>query len=338
MNATSVLHILDLLALAGAPVWFDGGWGVDALLGRITRPHNDLDLVLALADLTSVVEVLVRNGFRVEEEEPGRVVLEHADHGRIDLHPVTFDPLGNAVQVQPAASPVVYRRDGFVSGRILGRAVACISADVQVFARLGHDRSEKHRQDVVALCSSFGLPVPEDWDVVRAHAQRILPPGSEREENVMNEHDPMKHGGLSLTRQIHAPREKVYEAWTKLEHRKHWFAGPGWTEINRSLDLKTNGTEIAHGRFEDGTETIYTARFHLIEPNFRLIYAFDMQVGGQLFSISLAGVEFKSKSTATELTYTEQGLFLVGEYDAESRTAGTNGLLNQFSSYVETMK
>jgi lincosamide nucleotidyltransferase A/C/D/E len=166
MNSTSVLYVLDLLATIGVPVWLDGGWGVDALLGRITRSHDDLDLVLNLDDLTRVVELLVHNGFDIEEQAPGRRVLGHADHGQIDLHPVTFDARGNAVQVQPAASPVVYRRDGFVLGRILGRTVACFSADVQVFARLGRDRSEKHRRDVVALCSSFGLQVPDYWDGV----------------------------------------------------------------------------------------------------------------------------------------------------------------------------
>ena len=166
MNATTVLHILDLLAAAVVQAWLDGGWGVDALLGQITRSHDDLDLVLALDDLNRVVAVLVRNGFSVEEEELGRVVLEHAAQGRIDLHPVTFDPSGNGVQVQPAESPVVYRRDGFVSGRILGHTVACISAEVQVSARLGHDRSEKHRRDVIALCSSFDLQVPEYWDQI----------------------------------------------------------------------------------------------------------------------------------------------------------------------------
>jgi lincosamide nucleotidyltransferase A/C/D/E len=164
MNSTTVLHILDLLATVDVPVWLDGGWGVDALLGRITRAHNDLDLILALDDLTRAVAVLVGNGFSVEEEELGRVVLGHATEGRIDLHPVTFDPHGNAVQVQPAEAPVVYRSDGFVTGWILNRAVACISADVQLCARLGHDRSEKHRRDVVALCASFGLQRPADWD------------------------------------------------------------------------------------------------------------------------------------------------------------------------------
>lgn len=27
-------------------VWLDGGWGVDALLGRQTRPHDDMDIVI----------------------------------------------------------------------------------------------------------------------------------------------------------------------------------------------------------------------------------------------------------------------------------------------------
>jgi len=98
----------------------------------------------------------------------------------------------------------------------------------------------------------------------------------------------MKHGAFSITRQVDAPRESVYEAWTKIEHRRHRFVGPAWTEIERSLDLKVTGQEIAHGCFEDGTETIYTARFHLIDPNVRLIYAFDMHVGGKLFPVSLA--------------------------------------------------
>lgn len=166
MDPTTVLHILDLLATVGVQAWLDGGWGVDALLGRITRSHNDLDLVLTLDDLTRAVAVLVRNGFEVAEEKLGRVVLEHAAQGRIDLHPVMFDPHGNAVQVQPAVSPVVYQSDGFVSGWILGHAVPCISAAVQLSARLGHDRSAKHRQDVVALCASFGLQLPAGWEVV----------------------------------------------------------------------------------------------------------------------------------------------------------------------------
>jgi lincosamide nucleotidyltransferase A/C/D/E len=164
MKATTVVDILDLLAAAGVRVWLDGGWGVDALLGRVSREHYDLDLVLLLDDLARAVEALVRAGFGIAEEELGRVVLTHTARGRVDLHPVTLDAEGNAVQVQPAETPLVYAHDGFVVGQVLGRAVPCISAALQVSVRLGYDRSEKHRQDLRALCAAFGLEAPEGWE------------------------------------------------------------------------------------------------------------------------------------------------------------------------------
>jgi uncharacterized protein YndB with AHSA1/START domain len=147
----------------------------------------------------------------------------------------------------------------------------------------------------------------------------------------------MKYGTVTAERRINAKCSLVYQAWTELEHRKHWFAGPAWTEIERSLDFRVGGHEIAHGRFEDGTETIYTSRFHLIEPEVRLIYAFDMQVAGKHFSTSLAGVEFREGAGATTLVYTEQGFFLDGDYDAESRSKGTGGLLDGFTEYVSRL-
>jgi hypothetical protein len=39
-----VVDVLERLDRAGVPVWLDGGWGVDALVGRQTRAHRDLDL------------------------------------------------------------------------------------------------------------------------------------------------------------------------------------------------------------------------------------------------------------------------------------------------------
>jgi hypothetical protein len=46
----------------------------------------------------------------------------------------------------------------------------------------------------------------------------------------------------------------------------------------------------------------------------------------------------KDASDATNLTYTEHGFFLAGEYGAESRTTGTNGLLDRFVSYLGTLR
>lgn len=153
----------------------------------------------------------------------------------------------------------------------------------------------------------------------------------------MSAPEPMHHGVVAVGRRIAAPRPLVYTAWTMLEHRRRWFVGPEWTEIERSVDLRVGGTEVAHGRFADGTESIYTARFHLIEPDVRLIYAFDMHVGGNHFSVSLAAVDFEEAPGGTTLRYTEHGFFLEGDYDERSRAAGTEGLLDQFTVYLSTL-
>lgn len=163
MDPTTVLHLLDLLTAAGVQTWLDGGWCIDALLGRITRTHDDLDLVLALADLPRAVDLLTGDGLVIAEEEIGRVVLVGNAQGRVDLHPVTFDTEGNGRQVQPAEVPLVYSKEGFVTGSILGRPVACISVQVQLAVRLGYDRSRKHYNDAIVLCEEYGLELPEVW-------------------------------------------------------------------------------------------------------------------------------------------------------------------------------
>ena len=40
-----VCEILEMLFEASVKVFLDGGWGIDALIGRETRIHNDIDLL-----------------------------------------------------------------------------------------------------------------------------------------------------------------------------------------------------------------------------------------------------------------------------------------------------
>ncbi|MFG1861146.1 nucleotidyltransferase domain-containing protein [Microbispora bryophytorum] len=46
MDAEAVCGIYDYLAERGVRIWIDGGWCVDALLGRQTRQHPDLDVAV----------------------------------------------------------------------------------------------------------------------------------------------------------------------------------------------------------------------------------------------------------------------------------------------------
>jgi lincosamide nucleotidyltransferase A/C/D/E len=46
MQASTVAMIVSGLEAAAIAVWVDGGWCIDALLGRQSRPHSDLDLAV----------------------------------------------------------------------------------------------------------------------------------------------------------------------------------------------------------------------------------------------------------------------------------------------------
>jgi lincosamide nucleotidyltransferase A/C/D/E len=63
IDAANASRILGQLEAAGLVVWLDGGWGVDALVGRQTRPHRDLDLVIARDDLAAAQQTLASAGF-----------------------------------------------------------------------------------------------------------------------------------------------------------------------------------------------------------------------------------------------------------------------------------
>ena len=46
MTSADVLEIYSGLANIGICIWIDGEWGVDALLGRQTRPHKELEIAI----------------------------------------------------------------------------------------------------------------------------------------------------------------------------------------------------------------------------------------------------------------------------------------------------
>ena len=59
---------------------------------------------------------------------------------------------------------------------------------------------------------------------------------------------------LSLTRIINAPRHKIYEAWTKPELLKQWFAPLPYTTPFAQLDVRSGGSSLVVMRSPDGTD------------------------------------------------------------------------------------
>ena len=46
MSVAAAADLCRMLDQHAIRFWVVGGWGIDALLGRVTRPHKDLDVLL----------------------------------------------------------------------------------------------------------------------------------------------------------------------------------------------------------------------------------------------------------------------------------------------------
>lgn len=140
----------------------DGGWGVDALVGRPTRLHEDLDLVLRSEHLDSATSALASLGFAVAiDERPTRIVLSREDGCRVDLHLVERTSSGTT-QSLPGARQFTYTLDG-TTGVIDGRSVPCISAEMQLLTHAGYEPDADDRADVALVAGLSGLALPPPY-------------------------------------------------------------------------------------------------------------------------------------------------------------------------------
>jgi lincosamide nucleotidyltransferase A/C/D/E len=158
-EASDVIEILDALASIGVDAWLDGGWGVDALLGEQTRPHQDLDLVVRVEDVAAMRSILAAAGFQLVEGVPDSNFVLRDGRGReIDVHPVRFDDHGNGIYRMENGEDWLFPAEGFTGrGRVRGREVRCLSPDVQMVDHAtGYVPHETDFHDMRLLHERFG--------------------------------------------------------------------------------------------------------------------------------------------------------------------------------------
>src|SRR4051812_50057019 len=96
MPAEHAAAVLARLEASGVDVWLEGGWGIDALLGRQTREHDDLDVIVPLDRLAELEEALRGLGYRFGFGA-GPLSFEGVDDEgpQIDVPPVALQPNGD---------------------------------------------------------------------------------------------------------------------------------------------------------------------------------------------------------------------------------------------------
>jgi lincosamide nucleotidyltransferase A/C/D/E len=151
-DAAALLHLVGRWRRDGVPFWIGGGWGVDALVGRRTRPHADVDVIVHADRFDAVLGELLGDGFAVETDwRPVRVQVAHADGRAVDLHPLTPHPDGGGTQPGLDGATFRYPPDAFASGTVDGVAVPCLSVRQQLAFHQGYDLRPQDVHDLALL-------------------------------------------------------------------------------------------------------------------------------------------------------------------------------------------
>jgi len=107
-----------------------------------------------------------------------------------------------------------------------------------------------------------------------------------------------------LTRNFVAPRELVFEAFTKPEYLKHWWGPRGTTLAVCEVDLRPGGTWRFVVRKANGTDEPFRGEYREIAPPERLVYTFMYDVDGFREPPGLVTDEFQDNGAGTTLVET----------------------------------
>jgi lincosamide nucleotidyltransferase A/C/D/E len=158
MKLNDVLEIISGLKEAGVTAWVDGGWCVDALVGRELRVHNDLDIAVSRSDERVMSDWLTARGY-TGRPSPDKSLWNYVvgdNNGRlIDIHVFEFDGEGNNIY------GTAYPRESLTGRATLGGIeVNCIPPEWMFRFKTGYVPAEKDIIDVRALADRYNFEIP----------------------------------------------------------------------------------------------------------------------------------------------------------------------------------
>jgi uncharacterized protein YndB with AHSA1/START domain len=77
---------------------------------------------------------------------------------------------------------------------------------------------------------------------------------------------------LLFSRDLDAPRDKVWRCWTEPELMKRWFTPSPWTTVHAEADLRVGGGSTVVMRGPDGEEHVHRGVYLEVVPGERLVF------------------------------------------------------------------
>lgn len=163
MNIYKVTEIYLWIAKHNIDIWIDGGWCIDALIGRQTRDHSDLDIAVHRRDNDRLYELLKIKGYKEEKREDSTeymYVMRDEENNFIDVHVFEYDINGKNIY------GVEYPYGSLTGNGIINNCeVKCINSRFMFEFKIGYEAREKDIIDLKALNKKFGYELPDKYKI-----------------------------------------------------------------------------------------------------------------------------------------------------------------------------
>jgi len=143
---------------------------------------------------------------------------------------------------------------------------------------------------------------------------------------------------IVVSRLLDAPRELVFEAWTKSEHVAQWFGPNGFTTTTQEMDVRPGGTWrfIMHG--PDGTDYNNRVVYSVVSPPDRLAYDHDDGEGNFAFKGEVTfEAEGEQKTLVTLRTILSSPEVLKQMIEQVGALEGANQTMDRLAAYVKNL-
>lgn len=143
-----------------------------------------------------------------------------------------------------------------------------------------------------------------------------------------------EHATFVIERSFPTDPARVFAAWASAEAKAKWF-GPDWDGGPKlEMEFEVGGRERFAATTPDGTTYTYIALYKDIVADERIVYTYEMYIDDERMSVSVATIELAPSGEGTDLTMTEQGVFLDGHDTVAAREHGTRELIEKLAATV----
>jgi uncharacterized protein YndB with AHSA1/START domain len=147
----------------------------------------------------------------------------------------------------------------------------------------------------------------------------------------------VSHDTFVIDRTYPASPQRVFTAFSDVAAKARWWGDPNDQDTPQEIDFRVGGRETTIGTAPDGSVTFgYCALYQDIVQDERIVYTYDMTLDGRRISVSVATLEFLPIPDGTRLIVTEQGVYLDGLDTVQARREGTDSLMSQLDTYLQT--